>query len=186
MEENPNPKAIASLNSQLNMAIANFEPKFQNYGFKRPKRAISNSCPNWPWNWYNQDDPESHEQEREGDRERTHAGTIPTCPNNQIQEIQIRVVGMHTIGQSGNFLFSKRNGRFRAGVHHEYGWVILIKFSQYSIEINLLFRLVCWNELQNSIKEKLENDPILSHFARKNIIDVQISKVKFILRFVQG
>ena len=110
------------------MAIANFEPTFPIHQFGRPKRAI-NYCP-WPSNWFNQDDPTSQGIEREGHRGRTHRGTIPTCPSNEIQEIQVRVNGTHTLGQSGNFLFSQKNGRFRAGVHPEYGLVLFIKFSK--------------------------------------------------------
>ena len=107
------------MNSQLNIAIANLEPKVRSHQFGRRKRAI-NTC-QWPPKWFNQDDPASQGIEREGARERTHAGTIPTCPSNQIQEIQLRVREAHTIGQSGNILFSKHNGEFRAGVHPEYG-----------------------------------------------------------------
>ena len=135
-EENPDPIKVAKLNMQLNQNILALAPpptikitnripsstiRITDRIPHRRRRGVS-SCDAYS-NPFNQDTIDDG-REREGNRQWTHVGVIPTCPPTKYQEIiarNLEHVNHYSAVQSGNILISYHGGKWHAGVHPDYG-----------------------------------------------------------------
>ena len=92
----------------------------------RRRRRGASSCDAFSRR-FNQDvrRPNDDGREREGNRELTHVGVIPTCPPTKYQLIEPRTIDTQinhkSAEQSGNILISKHGGQWHAGAHPDYG-----------------------------------------------------------------